>query len=393
MVLRVIVLSRSEQGTHNITTLIEDTLDTRILLERVLQVLPWYGFQFSSNMHIDIRLNPTSAPIQGTLDASVMGGQVFAIITDPTRPARMYGYTLERSETVSHHTSMLGSPEALQEIQHVPSSHRGQVDQRQLMFDVHSSEETFFYALCSERRNRPNPNYIREVQTQISPIMRATLIDWLNDVCTEFRLQTQSLYLAVNIVDRVLSKVMISRNKLQALGAVAMFISSKYYELNPPTIDEFVLVTDNTYSKCDLLQLEVLVLNTLGFNITVVTSFDLLDIILQTVNATEECENLAHYLTELCLQDYRMIRFLPSVVSLSAVVVSLHALQQRCWPESLRRLSGYRTADLVECIHEIMRVQRDAQTSHLIAVKTKYSHEYNRQVALLTIPLNTPNMI
>ena len=47
----------------------------------------------------------------------------------------------------------------------------------------------------------------------------------------------------------------------------------KYEEIYPPEVTEFVYITDDTYTKKQVLRMEQLVLGVLEFNVTVPTSF------------------------------------------------------------------------------------------------------------------------
>lgn len=51
-------------------------------------------------------------------------------------------------------------------------------------------------------------------QTDINEKMRAILIDWLIEVHLKFKLLPETLFLTVNMIDRYLEKVIISRTKL-----------------------------------------------------------------------------------------------------------------------------------------------------------------------------------
>ena len=64
--------------------------------------------------------------------------------------------------------------------------------------------------------------------------MRGILIDWLVEVAEEYRLEAETLYLAVNYIDRFLSFVPVNRSKLQLVGVTCMLIASKYEEIHPP---------------------------------------------------------------------------------------------------------------------------------------------------------------
>lgn len=46
-----------------------------------------------------------------------------------------------------------------------------------------------------------------------------------------------------------------------------MFIASKYEEMFPPEIGDFAFVTDNTYTKHQIRQMEMKILRSLDFNL------------------------------------------------------------------------------------------------------------------------------
>ena len=93
--------------------------------------------------------------------------------------------------------------------------------------------------------------------------MRQILVDWLVEVSEEYKLQTETLHLAVNYIDRFLSLMSVQRSKLQLVGTAAMFIASKYEEIYPPDVSEFVYITDDTYTKRQVLRMEHLVIKVL----------------------------------------------------------------------------------------------------------------------------------
>ena len=98
--------------------------------------------------------------------------------------------------------------------------------------------------------------------------MRSILVDWLVEVAEEYKLQTETLYLAVAYIDRFLSYMSVQRSKLQLVGTACMFIAAKYEEIYPPDVGEFVYITDDTYNKRQVLRMEHLVLKVLGFDLS-----------------------------------------------------------------------------------------------------------------------------
>lgn len=127
------------------------------------------------------------------------------------------------------------------------------------------------YLREAEMRHRPKPMYMRK-QQDISHSMRTILVDWLVEVGEEYRLQNETLCLAVSYIDRFLSVMSVVRAKLQLVGTAAMFIAAKYEEIYPPDVGEFVYITDNTYTKKQVLRMEQLILKVLTFDLCVPTT-------------------------------------------------------------------------------------------------------------------------
>ncbi|OEL36774.1 Cyclin-A1-1 [Dichanthelium oligosanthes] len=106
----------------------------------------------------------------------------------------------------------------------------------------------------AESKERPSTDYMETIQKDITPSMRAILIDWLVEVAEEYRLVPDTLYLTVNYIDRYLSGNKISRQRLQLLGVACMLIAAKSEEICAPHVEEFCYITDNTYFRdevCD----------------------------------------------------------------------------------------------------------------------------------------------
>jgi cyclin A len=58
--------------------------------------------------------------------------------------------------------------------------------------------------------------------------MRMILVDWMVEVAEEYKLASETLYLAVNYLDRYLSKRLIQRGNLQLVGMVCMLIAGEF---------------------------------------------------------------------------------------------------------------------------------------------------------------------
>lgn len=52
----------------------------------------------------------------------------------------------------------------------------------------------------------------------------------------------------VNLVDRCLTKFKINRKQFQLLGCACMMIAAKFEEVYGPNVEEFVYISDQTYT-------------------------------------------------------------------------------------------------------------------------------------------------
>jgi len=102
-------------------------------------------------------------------------------------------------------------------------------------------------------------------QQHINENMRSMLINWLIEVHLKFKLVSETLYLAVNILDRYLAKAQVTRPELQLVGITALWISSKYEEIWEIALGDCVHICDETYAKHDILEMEGAILEMLDY--------------------------------------------------------------------------------------------------------------------------------
>jgi len=153
-------------------------------------------------------------------------------------------------------------------------------------------------------------------QKEISWGMRQTLVDWLLQVHLRYHMLPETLWIAVNIVDRFLTKRVVSLLKLQLVGVTAMFIAAKYEEILAPSVDEFVFMTENGYSKEEILKGERIMLQTLEFHISHYCSpYSWMRKISKADDYDIQTRTLSKFLTEVTLLDHRFLRVKPSIIA------------------------------------------------------------------------------
>ncbi|WMV57081.1 hypothetical protein MTR67_050466 [Solanum verrucosum] len=256
----------------------------------------------------------------------------------------------------------------------------------------------YLHQMEIEKQRRPLPDYLEKVQKDVSSNMRGVLVDWLVEVTDEYKLLSDTLYLTVSYIDRFLSVNVIPRQKLQLLGVSSMLIAAKYEEISPPDVGEFCYITDNTYSKKEMVKMEAEVLKCLKFemgNPTIKTFLGQFTKIAQEDYKKNnlQFEFLGYYLAELSLLDYNCVKFLPSLVAAAVIFLSRFTLQPKShpWSLALQRCSGYRPGDLKECVLILHDLQLSRRGSTLTAVRDKYKLNKFKCVSTLSSPLEIPD--
>ena len=76
------------------------------------------------------------------------------------------------------------------------------------------------------------------------------MVDWMIEVLTNFKCDDQTFFLAVSLLDRYFKLKPETREvgDLHILGVTCMFMASKYEDIYPPPVIDFVYITDNAYS-------------------------------------------------------------------------------------------------------------------------------------------------
>jgi cyclin B len=255
---------------------------------------------------------------------------------------------------------------------------------RDQLYVVEYAQEIMEYLRDTEDKHWPSPDYMAR-QDDINEKMRAILVDWLVDVHLKFKLLPETLYLAASLIDRFLDQKTVTRQKLQLVGVVAMFIGAKYEEICPPEIKDFIYISVNTYTKDEIMRMELLMLTSLGFNITVPTAYPFIKRSLQVINADRTSSLLALYISELALLDYSMLVYLPSTVAAACVYLARLILQNpEPWNWTLEYYTRHAPQTLMPCVVQLYDLVQGARNHKCQAIRKKYSYAKYGGVSAMT---------
>ncbi|KAI4341220.1 hypothetical protein MLD38_025970 [Melastoma candidum] len=243
------------------------------------------------------------------------------------------------------------------------------------------------YMFYKEAENECRPRDYMLSQPEINEKMRAILVDWLVDIHNKFELMPETLYLAINIMDRFLSAEAVPRKELQLLGMGAMFTASKYEEIWAPEVNDFTCIADRAYTNAQVLVMEKTILRKLEWYLTVPTHYVFLSRFIKASLGDDKLKHMVHFLAELGLMNYGVtIRNSPSMVAASAVYAarcSLNVTPQ--WNRTLEFHTGYSEAELLTrgCARSLASLHAKAKDEKLQGVYRKYSKSERDAVALI----------
>ncbi|CDW87587.1 UNKNOWN [Stylonychia lemnae] len=228
------------------------------------------------------------------------------------------------------------------------------------LFDMSNPQAVSEYAAdClkhmqkNELTYHPNPNCLKN-QPDINAKMRLILVEWLIEVHLKFKLLPETLFLTINLIDRYCTKKPVLRTEYQLLGVTAMLIASKYEEIYPPEIRDFVHITDKQYTKEQVLAKEFDMLQILDFNITTPSSYRFLERFSKICQADNVIFNLSRYIIEITLIELKHYKWCPSLIAATALYISHKILRrQNPWSPELQQATEYSETQIRACAKDL----------------------------------------
>lgn len=122
-----------------------------------------------------------------------------------------------------------------------------------------------------------------------------------------------------------------------------MLIASKYEEIYAPEVQDFVYITDKAYSKAEILECQYKMLKTLEFQTNHCSSYRFLLRYWKMSESEPFILNMARYLLELSLVEYRMLVHRPSVLASAALYLALKIVKRPvAWSDKLVEQAMYK---------------------------------------------------
>ena len=104
-------------------------------------------------------------------------------------------------------------------------------------------------------------------QPNLSSKKRYILFDWIMEVSSQFHFKRKTYYSCINLIEIYFSKITVNTEQIQLIGITCLLISAKNEEILIPQLSYFTKACDNLYSKSEILNQEIIILNALNWKI------------------------------------------------------------------------------------------------------------------------------
>jgi hypothetical protein len=203
--------------------------------------------------------------------------------------------------------------------------------------------------------------------------MRPYLIDFLIEAHAAFQLLEETLFLAVNLLDRYCSRRVVYKRHYQLVGCAALLIAAKYGDKKErvPMIKELKSMCCSLYDEEMFTQMEWHVLNTLDWAIGHPTVDAFMQLEMKEVLSDDiEVENMALYLSQIALYHKDFVQSKPSVMARASLALARGILNR---PEAM---DGHGHTENLTILHLSQNLENPSQV-----LARKYASPHLSQVS------------
>jgi hypothetical protein len=235
-----------------------------------------------------------------------------------------------------------------------------------------------------------------DIQEEIQWFMRPYLLDFLIEAHAFFQLLPETLFLAVNLLDRYCSRRVVYKRHYQLVGCASLLIAAKYGDKKDrvPTIRELKSMCCSLYDEEMFTQMEWHVLNTLDWTIGHPTVDSFLQLALTEEFEDIEVEHMAWYICEIALYHKEFVSTKPSVMARASLALARGILNR---PEvsdgSWDHVENLTLLSLSQHLHQTSQVlSRKYASAQMSRVSASLEHFLAQQAAITrrTAPLTPP---
>jgi len=212
-----------------------------------------------------------------------------------------------------------------------------------------------------------------DLQPELEWYMLPFLVDFMIEVHSQFRMSPHTLHLAVNLINRYVSKRVVFKKHYQLVGCAALWIAAKFEDAKDkvPTVRELKNMCVNAYEEDMFVQMEGHVLATLGWELGGVQTCEafvehqIARLRGQHGHVDGRLIHLSRFFLDLSLFGREFLSFKPSEVATASVALARHILG------SQQFIQHRHSERVVDCVELLLTKIPSAST----ILRRKYSHK------------------
>lgn len=234
-------------------------------------------------------------------------------------------------------------------------------------------------AIAESREMVVESESFQKVQKEITISLRLSIIDWLLRIVLKLNYQRNTLYNAVWILDRILSKESVSADDLQLTSIVCLWMTAKIENISSmSSIQEFLSICNNKFTSDQFKKKELQVFQLIDGRLNYPTS----QLFMHPLMKGIECENdniqKVQFFLDMSLMEYQLISYPSPLITVAAIAA---VLGERCPILRLFALISCEvTPDLLEIIKKIAEITYYTLENKNTAMYTVFDEEWLQQM-------------
>mmetsp|Transcript_56137 Transcript_56137/g.92870 ORF Transcript_56137/g.92870 Transcript_56137/m.92870 type:complete len:286 (-) Transcript_56137:526-1383(-) len=202
----------------------------------------------------------------------------------------------------------------------------------------------------------------------LPPENREKVVEFIAEVCEEFSLQTQTAGLAVYYFDKYIANARNAGCGVELCALVCILIASKFVETKVPAVGELRNISDQEYSREEVKDAEIQVLQALGWELHAATPHAFLELFVVVLEISDACRKRADFLIDMSYYEYAILEFPPMVVAAASLACSWEQLgasePESRNAETLSKLCGVEKVFFERCKQNLLDHFHSAFTLH-----------------------------
>ncbi len=194
----------------------------------------------------------------------------------------------------------------------------------------------------------------------------------------------ETLHVTISMIDRYLSIVQTPKSRLHMLGVACLLVATKYEEIYPPDLKDLLQVSENKFSRNDVLKVEEKILLTLEFDFMAPSSLRFLERFrkLSSVASDDQVFYFAMYLSEISLLDSSLLKYKNSQIASASLILAARAIKKiNPWKKEMEAATGYKEEDMKVVIEDVKSFAHEVNPKFLSTLKYKFSKPEYFEVA------------